>query len=140
MKNIITSVLLFILCGNVLIAQTKDSSHISEPAKIIVLVNTASWCPVCKNNGPRVKEQVISKFKQNIDYQIVVNDLSSEETKLASRDKCEKAGILSIADKHIDTGKIYFINAANKSVVSDISVIENNDMIVKAFNEALLKN
>ncbi len=116
---------------------TSTTSATNETPKVIVMVNTAKWCPACKANAKRVEENVLANYMKNEQCHIVVNDLSTEETKNASRHECEKAGITEVAANNPATGVIYFISPATKQVVSQISVTKTNEEIIKAFEQAL---
>lgn len=140
MKKVILSAL--VLIGGIAMGLTKDinlSKSEAPKAKIIVLVNTAQWCPACKANGERVEKNVISSFMSNENYEIVVNDMTNDETSAAGKKMCAKAGITEVATANKGTGVIYFINAESKEVISRISVVESNEKIEAAFKEALTK-
>lgn len=138
MKSIVLMIVAILTIGFNGISQT-DSQQKSESKQLIVMVGTASWCPVCRANGSRVKENVISKYMSNEKVQIIVNDLSTDESKAKSKESCEKAGIVSVSQKHTATGMIYFIHPVSKEVISEISVAKTNEEITKAFEEAIAK-
>lgn len=133
MKKIIASALLLIAMGTQLFAQNNEAKITNQSSKIIVMINTASWCPACQANGQRIEKDVVSSFMNNPNYQIVVNDLSTDETKAKSNSKCKKAGIAKIAKANTATGVIYFINAKTKELVSQISVTKPNETIIEEF-------
>lgn len=140
MKAITLSIVALIAFANVATSQTKTSSESkTETAKVIVLVNTASWCGTCRANGQRVKENVISQYMKNEKCHIVVNDLSDDASKEASKEKCEKAGITAVAENNKATGVIYFIHSETKEVLAQVSVAKTDDEIKKVFEETLAK-
>ena len=106
-----------------------------HPAKMIVLLNKASWCPVCKANGARVEKDVMPMLMDNKSVKTVVNDLSDDKTKAASKTVLDAAGVTAFAGEH--TGTIYFIDAGTKKLISKISVAESTDKIKQAFMKAL---
>lgn len=114
-----------------------DSTPALQTEKVIVMVNTATWCPVCAANGPRVKGEVVSQFMSDPGYRIVVNDMSDDASRAASKKVCKAAGIDKFAKLHTSTGTIYFINAKTKVLISKISVTEKNETIAAAFKSAL---
>jgi len=64
MKNLIVAFIALVAFGNVAMSQTtkgKQTQASAETAKVIVMVNTALWCPACKANGQRVEQNVISQ-------------------------------------------------------------------------------
>ncbi len=133
MRKIIASALFIIAMGTQIFAQNKEAKSTNQASKIIVMINTASWCPACQANGQRIENDVVSSFMNNSDYQIVVNDLSTDETKTKSNGKCKIAGIAKIAKAKTATGMIYFINAKTKELVSQISVTKPNETIIEEF-------
>ncbi len=142
MKKLIVAIIALVTFGNVALAQSmngKQSPSKSETAKVIAMVNTASWCPACKANGQRVEKDIISQYMNNDKVVILVNDLSNKESKASSKEKCMQAGVSSIASKNKATGVIYFINSETKEVISKISVTETNEDIKQAFEKAISK-
>jgi len=114
-------------------------SGFAQQAKVIALVNKASWCPVCQANGPRFEKDIMPMAMQNKDVQIVMNDLSDEKTKAASLPMLEKAGIASFAKKNTGTGTLYFIDAKSKKLISEVSLAKSDDEIKKVYMAALAK-
>lgn len=142
MKNLIVAFIALVAFGNVAMSQTTKGKQIqtkAETAKVIVMVNTASWCPACKANGQRVEQNMISQYMKNDKCEIVVNDLSNDETKAASKTKCDKAGITEVASNNKGTGVIYFINSVTKEVIAQISVTKTDEEIKQAFEDAISK-
>lgn len=128
----------FIAISNAVVSQTKNNTITNtDTAKIIVMVNTASWCPACKANGERVEKNVISQLMTKSNCEIIVNDLTNEETKTNSKRKCDAAGITEVASNNSGTGMIYFINSKTKEIVSKISVVKSNDEIILEFEKAI---
>lgn len=142
MKSLLVALIALVAFGNVAMSQTtkrKQTQAKAENAKVIVMVNTASWCPACKANGKRVEQNVISQYIKNDKCEIVVNDLSNDETKAASKTKCDKAGITEVASNNKGTGVIYFINSVTKEIIAQISVTRSDKEIKQAFEDALSK-
>lgn len=139
MKNVITSMLMLLIVVTSTNASNKVIKEKAEKAKIIVMVNTATWCPACAGNGERVEKTVLSNYMKNPKVSIVVNDMSNDETKATSKASCEKAGISTIAQANKGTGVIYFIDAKTKTVLSQISVTKSTEEINAAFKDVLEK-
>lgn len=109
-----------------------------EPTpRFIVLVNTASWCPSCKANGPRVEKDVLSNQMQNKEFKVIINNLSDASTKASSLEECKKAGIEQIATKNKATGVIYFIDANTKQIISKVPVKRSSEEINQKFEDLL---
>lgn len=139
MKTLLLSILTLVAFGNVSGASDNDSNSGNKEKKVIVMVNTADWCPACKANGPRVEKNIISEYSKNSKCQIVVNNMTDDKTKAASKKDCENAGITDVASANKGTGVIYFIDSETKEIISQISVTKSDEEIKKAFDEALAK-
>lgn len=139
MKNLILSLFALVAFGCATNASDNGAKSPESDKKIVVMVNTAEWCPACKANGPRVEKNVISSYMKNPKCQIVVNNMTDDKTKAASKKDCEKAGITEVASTNKNTGVIYFIDSETKEIISQISVTKSDEEIKKAFDEALAK-
>ncbi|MEO8886911.1 MAG: hypothetical protein ABI367_12665 [Mucilaginibacter sp.] len=114
-------------------------SGFAQSAKVIALVNKASWCPICQANGPRFEKDIMPMAMANKDVQIVMNDLSDNKTKAASEPMLKKVGIVSFAKKNTDTGTLYFIDAKSKKLISQVSLAQSDEEIKKIYMAALAK-
>jgi len=114
-------------------------SGFAQNAKVIALINKASWCPVCQANGPRFEKDIMPMAMQNKDVQIVMNDVSDDKTKAASLPMLQKAGLVSFANKNTGTGTLYFIDAKSKKLISSVSLAESDDKIKEVYMAALAK-
>lgn len=137
MKNFIFAFLMLIAFANVSLGQNKAKALKNPPTKVIVMVNTATWCPACQANGKRVEQEVISSYMNNSKCQIIVNDLSDEKSKSISKENCSKAGISDVASSNKATGMLYFIHSDTKKIIGQISVIKTNEEIKAALEKAL---
>jgi hypothetical protein len=108
--------------------------------KVIALVNKASWCPVCKANGPRFEKDIMPMVMGNKDVQMAMNDLSDDNTKAASKAMIDKAGIASFCEKNTATGMLYFLDAKSKKLLSKVSLADSDEQIKKAYEKALAKS
>lgn len=138
MKNVITSIIMLLIVATST-TNAKNTITKEKEAKVIVMVNTATWCPACVGNGARVEKEILSSYMKNPDVSIVVNDLSNDETKKTSKASCEKAGITNIAEANKGTGVIYFVDAKTKKMISQISVTKTTEEINAAFKNVLEK-
>lgn len=111
----------------------------AQNAKVIALVNKASWCPVCQANGARFEKDIMPMAMANKDVQIVINDLSDDKTKAASLPMLKKAGIAEFAKENKGTGTLYFIDAKSKKLISKVSLAQSDEEIKKVFMTALAK-
>ncbi|MHB1922097.1 MAG: hypothetical protein ACYCOO_07655 [Chitinophagaceae bacterium] len=110
-----------------------------HPPKVIALVNQASWCPVCQANGPRFKKDILPMVMKNGNVQMVMNNLTNEETKGFSLGMLKKAGIAKFAENNTETGMIYLLDAKTKRLISTISLAKSDQEIKEAFQTAISK-
>ena len=115
------------------------TSGFAQEAKIIALVNKASWCHVCKENGPRFEKDIMPIVMENTSVKLVMSDLSNAASKTTSLPMLQKAGIEEFALKNKGTGMVYFIDAITKKLITKISLAKSTDDIKKAFMASLVK-
>lgn len=108
-------------------------------AKLIALLNKASWCTVCQANGPRAEKELLPALMQEPNVQFVMNDLSNKQTKKASALLLDKAGLGSFAKENTGTGMLYFVDAKTKMLISSVSIAESNEQIMMTYQAALAK-
>ena len=114
------------------------SAQNSQP-KVIALLTKASWCPICQANGPRFMKDVMPMVMKNKEVQMVMNDVSNDDTKATAKPMLEKAGIYEFTEKNPGTGMLYFINARTKKLISKVSLAQSNMEIQEAYQKALSK-
>lgn len=110
----------------------------TEEHNVLVVVNTATWCGTCRSNGPRVEEEILSKYMNDERYQVIVNNLSDETTITESNKALEEAGILNFASENNGTGLIYMLNADSKEMISKISVSKSTEKIIAELDAAIV--
>lgn len=138
MKNLtrsLTVIIAFLIISSLQVRGLEKT----DDKKVIVMVNTAKWCPTCKKNGNRVEVEILSQYRNNPNYQIIINDLSTKETKKASEVVYTVAGITGVAKSNNSTGIIYFIDSDTKLLISTISVSKTTEEIKQAFDQSLAK-
>lgn len=118
-------------------ASMENPASLPASESLIVVVNTADWCPVCQKNGPRVEKELLSEFMKDDAYTIVINNLSTDDTKAMAQEKLAALGLATFSEEHNGTGKIYFIHPESKEIIEGISVRKSTEKIRAAFEEAL---
>lgn len=111
----------------------------TQNPKIIALLNKASWCSVCRTNGPRVEKDLMPMLMQDKNVQVIMNDLSDKKTISKSLPMIKKAGIASFAKENTGSGMLYFIDANSKKLITSISIDESNEDIMMAYKKSLSK-
>lgn len=122
-KSILVSLTLILLVTVSAMAQTE--------AKVIVVVNKATWCHVCEENGARAMAAFMAN---NIDkvFLFVANDLSTDDTKKSSLEEIKKLGLESTVADLKYTGMAYFFNAQTKELIHQVSVAKSDAEIATA--------
>jgi hypothetical protein len=120
-----------ILVSLVLILSVSVSVMAQNEAKIIAVVNKASWCHVCEENGERAMAAFMANNTDNV-FLFVGNDLSTGETKKSSLEEIKKLGLdTAVADLKY-TGMVYFFNAQTKELIHQVSVAKSDVEIATA--------
>ncbi len=129
-----------ILAIAIVMGLTSAASAQNANPKVIALLTKASWCPVCKANGPRFEKDIMPMVMENKNVKMVMNDLSDDNSKAMSKGMLEKAGIYKFAKSNPATGMLYFFNAKTKKLLSSVSLAESNEKIKQAYEDALSKS
>jgi len=130
MKNVKT-----IFASVVLIALVSISAFAGTGSKVIAVVNHASWCPACQNNGERAQAAFMENNKDGA-IQFVVNDLSNDETKAKSLAELKKVGLDKAMSQRKGTGVAYFFDAGSKKLINEVSVAKPNEELAEALTTA----
>ena len=125
MKNVKT-----IFASLVLITLISFSSFAGPGSKVIAVVNHASWCSACQNNGERAQATFMENNKDGA-ILFVVNDLSNEETKAKSAEELKKVGLNKAMAEYKRTGMAYFFDADSKKLITQVSVAKSNEEIAE---------
>jgi len=130
MKNVKT-----IFASVALILLVSISAFAGTGSKVIAVVNHASWCPACQNNGERAQAAFMENNKDGA-IQFVVNDLSNDETKAKSLAELKKVGLDKAMSQRKGTGVAYFFDAGSKKLINEVSVAKPNEELAEALTTA----
>jgi hypothetical protein len=122
-KSILASLVLMLLVSVSAMAQTE--------AKVIAVVNKATWCHVCEENGARAMSAFMANNSDN-GFKFVANDLSTDDTKKSSLEEIKKLGLESAVADLKYTGMAYFFNAKTKELIHQVSVAKSDAEIAAA--------
>lgn len=134
MKNLILS-FLFLFSTSFLGATTLNA----EEPSLIIIVNTADWCPTCQKHGPRVEEELLSEIMKDPQYLVVINDLTDEATKSKGQTELSALGLGNFNAENNGTGRIYFVDPKSKELIDRVSVSKDSEKIRKKISKALKK-
>jgi len=110
-------------------------SAYSQQAKVIAVVNEASWCPVCKAHGERFM-MLMPEYKDK-DIVFVMNNLSDDNTAKESRRELEKLGVAEVIKNVTKTGIVTLIDSGTLKIIETVSVSKSDEELRRAFNNAL---
>ncbi|MFO7874339.1 MAG: hypothetical protein R6U62_07635 [Bacteroidales bacterium] len=105
-------------------------------AKVLAVVNSAEWCGVCQQHG----ERAMSVLKQNNadgEVHFIMNNVTNDETKEASKKELEKYGLSDAMADHEATGVAYFFDADNNEFIDQVSLSKDNPELVDALQAAI---
>lgn len=125
-----------ILASLVLMLLVTLSAMAQNQAKVIAIVNKASWCHVCEENGARAMAAFAANNTDKA-FLFVANDLSNDETKKSSLEEIKKLGLESAVADLKYTGMAYFFNAQTKTLIHQVSVAKSDAEIASAMITAI---
>lgn len=129
-KSILASLVLVLFLSVAAVAHPR--------AKVIAVINRASWCPVCQKNGKRAMS-VLMGHNKNGAVQFVFNNLSNKKTIQKSNMRLRKLALYKKMSKFKNTGVVYFFNAKSKHLISHISLAKSNQELADAMSGAMTK-
>jgi kynureninase len=96
----------------------------ASSAPMVAVVTKADWCSICNANGARVVE-LLGAHAQKGDFEIVVNDITSEATASSSGAALKKKGLQEAATGGAP-GTIAFINSKTRERIGGATVAHQN--------------
>ena len=108
-----------------------------DNAKIVVIVNKADWCSVCKTNEKRAMEAFMGNNTDN-SFKLIMNDVTNDATKKKSDVELSKQGYSQIMNEHNGTGIFYFFDAKTKKILAQVTFANTNEEIKMTMDK--LKN
>ncbi len=125
----------FVLLLSLFVTNNNLSFSEDKSSKIGVIINHASWCPACQANGERVKMNVVSKYMDSKNVEIIVNDLSDDKTMAKSQKELTSIGLSDFSKNNKGTGMIYFVDLKTKKVFNSTNVTKSNEELIKEFDK-----
>jgi len=108
--------------------------------KLVVMVTRANWCPTCRANEGKIKNELIPAYSSSKDVLVVINDVTNKRTKNKAKPLLQSAGVYEIAQKEQATGVISLINPLTGKTINRIYVSYSLAEIKKAIEQALPKS
>lgn len=119
----------------ILVTLVSVSAFAGTGSKVIAVVNHATWCPACQNNGERAKAAFMENNKDGA-ILFVTNDLSNDETKAQSAMELKKVGLDKVMMENNGTGVAYFFDAETKKLINKVSVAKSDKEIAQVMKSA----
>ncbi|MDR3695337.1 hypothetical protein [Mucilaginibacter sp.] len=134
MKKATTIAAVFLLFLSVKIFAQMPAADMSK-AKVIAVVNKASWCPVCKAHGQNAGMVMMPYMKQGL--AVLMNDLSDETTKAASVKGLKSAGVYPAVKGVKETGVVIFVDAKTHKKLGETTIAISDEELKKEIEKYL---
>lgn len=105
--------------------------------KLVVMVTRANWCPTCRANEGKIKNELLPAYTNSKDVTVVINDVTNKRTKAKSKPVLQAAGVYDISLKEQSTGLISIINPLTGSILKRLYVSFSLTEMEKAIADAL---
>ena len=126
---------------SVAVSLTTASASASAPrmapastAPMVALLTRAEWCSVCKANGERAGK-VLFKGAQDLKFEIMMNDITNDETAAKSLAVLQSKGLADIG-QGAAPGTVAFIDSKTRKRVAEVTVAHQDDEIRMAIDIA----
>lgn len=107
------------------------SAFAQKSAKIIAVINKASWCSVCKANEERAMAAFTENNKDGA-YQFVINDITNAETAKKSAAEIKKLGLTEVMEPYKATGMVCLFDSKTKKPINQLLMSLSNEDIAMA--------
>ena len=97
---------------------TSIAAIAQEGKKVIAVINTANWCPVCQQNGEKVMKEVMPVFNQS-NVQFVMNDMTDDASKEKSIIALKEMKIYDAVKKTTSTGLILLVDETTGKLIDN---------------------
>jgi hypothetical protein len=114
------------------------TGNAQESRKVIAVINKADWCPVCQSNGEKMMKEVMPVFNES-NVQFVMNDLTNDATKAASKMGLDKVKAYDAVKKISATGWLLLVDAETGKLLEKISVAEPVEKLVMTIKKSSQK-
>ncbi len=123
---------IFLLIGSTIVYSQTNK-------KLIVLVTRANWCPTCRANDGKIKNELIPLYISSENVSVVINDVTNKRSKARSRSELMSAGVYEISLKEYSTGAIALIDPRSGLILNRLSVSNSFETMKKVISETASK-
>lgn len=122
----------------ILLLCSQADAFSQSKSKLVVLITRANWCPTCRANDSKIKNELVPYYADSKEVIIVFNDVTNGRTKSRARPLLEAENVYDIARKEKVTGSIAIIKPSEGKIVARAYVINSIETIKNAIKEASL--
>lgn len=97
-------------------------------AKVVAIVNKADWCSICKAYAGRTVAAFTENNADNY-FRLIVNDITNEETKKASKQIVAKAGLEKTLAGSLAAGVMSFYDVKTKALLAQVTVANTTEEV-----------
>ncbi len=101
-----------------------------QKAKVIAIGTKADWCSICKAYAGRTVE-AFTLNNQDHFFQLLVNDITNEESKAKSKPAIVKAGFSKSLENLMAAGVFSFYDAKTKKLLAQVTVANTPEEFAK---------
>ena len=119
---------ILILMAIMTTALSLSSFKSKDDVKVIAIVNKADWCSICKSYAGRTVATFTENNSDNF-FQFIVNDITNDETKKASKPAITKQGLEKTLNGSLAAGVLSFYDAKTKVLLAQVTVANTSEEI-----------
>ncbi len=101
------------------------------------MVTRANWCPTCRANEGKIKNELLPAYTNSKEVAVVINDVTNKKTKAKSKPILQAAGVYDISLKEQSTGLVTIINPLTGKIINRFYVSSSPDEMKRIINDAL---
>ena len=103
------------------------------------MITRANWCPTCRANEGKIKNELLPAYSNSKDVAVVINDITNKRTRAKSKPALQAAGVYDISLKEQATGLVIIINPLTGSILKQLYVSNSLPEMEKAIADALAR-
>jgi len=131
MKKILLFITLSLLTFSAAFSQTNK--------KLVVMITRANWCPTCRANEGKIRNELLPAYSNSKEVVVVINDVTNRRTKAKSKPILQAAGVYDISLKEQATGLVTIINPLTGRILKQLYVSYSLPEMEKAIADALAR-
>jgi hypothetical protein len=130
-----TTIALFLMLFSVVKTFAQMPQQDLSKARVIAVINKASWCPVCKAHGQNAGMIMAPYMQQGLG--ILMNDLTDDQSKTTSKNMLTSAGVDQAVKGEKGTGIVIFVDAKTHKKLGQTSIAISDEKLKKEIEKYL---